>query len=694
MIEAFLGFEFILLLLLMLLWGAAAFAVNHLKYVQSNSAFVTRWRKAARASSLIGLALLSLWILDLTLVWIHFGWLFVMDRFAVVMPLLLVPAAAVLFVALPELASTSGKHSLRAAIVPIHAMLAGTLLAFYLVTMHIPAIPESEDILLHGGILALTAAALWIYHSARLNRLKQRQPALLARVVRGLLMCSLAIIITFTGFTLSMKNSELPGTMAMVHQASADFGGGAPFALGAMHGSMDHGSSSHGGSPTTLDERISVDDLKGPQDQKPDRRYELIAEKQTVKLASGQSIEAWTFNGQAPGPQLVADEGDLVEVVLRNNNIEDGVTLHWHGIDVRNAEDGVAGMTQNAVLPGESHTYRFVVNESGTHWYHSHQQSSLQVREGLFGSLVIRPADEKIDTEMVDATLIAHSWMKPDGTIIPALNSNDGFQSKKTAPGTLMRLRLVNADNAIRTFSLNGASYRVTAIDGYRLNRPGSLTDSLLNIGGGGRYDIEFIMPETPVTLALHIDGNPIGYVYSADGKAAAESLEHGEPLDIYSYGEPAQASFDATTKFDRSFTLILDQTYFGFYNGQGGSQWIINGETFPDTPTLMVREGDLVKTSFVNRSFADHPFHLHGHHVQLLSKNGRPVSGSPLILDTVTVMPGETIEVAFLANNPGLWMDHCHNLEHAMLGMTMHVAYKHVYSPYAIGDDTGNHPE
>ena len=100
------------------------------------------------------------------------------------------------------------------------------------------------------------------------------------------------------------------------------------------------------------------------------------------------------------------------------------------------------------------------------------------------------------------------------------------------------------------------------------------------------------------------------------------------------------------------------------------------------------------MKTTFVNRSFADHPMHLHGLHVQVISKNGKPISGSPLVLDTVNIEPGETFEVAFLANNPGLWMDHCHNLDHALRGMTMHVAYENVYTPFAIGSETGNSPE
>lgn len=139
---------------------------------------------------------------------------------------------------------------------------------------------------------------------------------------------------------------------------------------------------------------------------------------------------------------------------------------------------------------------------------------------------------------------------------------------------------------------------------------------------------------------------------------------------------------------------MILDQLYLGNYNGKTSQLWAINGEGFPNTPTFMVQEGDIVKTTIVNRSFADHPMHLHGHHMHVLSKNGKPLSGSPLVLDTLLVEPGDIYEVAFLADNPGLWMDHCHNLEHAALGMTMHLAYENVTTPFTIGTDSGNHPE
>ena len=110
--------------------------------------------------------------------------------------------------------------------------------------------------------------------------------------------------------------------------------------------------------------------------------------------------------------------------------------------------------------------------------------------------------------------------------------------------------------------------------------------------------------------------------------------------------------------------------------------------------PTFVVEEGDLVEIAIANDTDAHHPMHLHGHHVLVLERDGRPVSGSPWWADTLNVGPGEEYRVAFRADNPGLWMDHCHNLRHAADGLTMHVAYAGVTTPFDVGGEHENQPE
>ena len=124
---------------------------------------------------------------------------------------------------------------------------------------------------------------------------------------------------------------------------------------------------------------------------------DFVADKATdadvrVELVARTNGNRLTFNGTSPGPTIRARQGDLVEVVLHNQDVPDGATVHWHGVDVPNAMDGVAGVTQDAVHPGESFTYRFVAEQVGTFWYHSHQISHQQVIRGLLGVFVIEPA--------------------------------------------------------------------------------------------------------------------------------------------------------------------------------------------------------------------------------------------------------------------------------------------------------------
>ncbi len=109
--------------------------------------------------------------------------------------------------------------------------------------------------------------------------------------------------------------------------------------------------------------------------------------------------------------------------------------------------------------------------------------------------------------------------------------------------------------------------------------------------------------------------------------------------------------------------------------------------EIYPDVPMFVVEEGDLVEVTLTNDTKAIHPMHLHGHHVLVLSRDGEDASGSPWWVDTLNMQPGERYVVAFRADNPGIWMDHCHNLRHAAEGLTMHVAYAGVTTPFRVGD-------
>ncbi len=451
------------------------------------------------------------------------------------------------------------------------------------------------------------------------------------------------------------KSSLLPDSYDMAEMGYADWGGGP---VDEHHG-MGHGT--------------PVKDLVADPDRPADVRETL-----TVHVDDGR----YTVNGTSPGPTVEATVGDLVEVTLVNDNVDDGITLHWHGVDVPNAEDGVAGVTQDAVLEGEEHVYRFVAEDAGTYWYHSHQVSHEQVRRGLLGALVIRP--QVPAPEVQDELAVLHRYS--DGA---TLNGEEGTKEVDAEPGQAVRLRVVNTDNGLATLWVTGAPYQVLAVDGRDVNQPGEIDGLKYGLPAGGRVDLGFVVPEDGIRVDF---GGSTAVVFGEDPAGGDETRAPRESVDLLSYGEPAEIGFDASDP-DRRFDYRIGRRP-GFLDGRPGLFWTVNGHLFPDIPMYMVSEGDIVVFEIDNGSGDNHPMHLHGHHAVVISRDGVAASGSPWWVDSVEVKDGETFEIAFVADNPGIWMDHCHNLVHAAEGLVAHLMYTGVESSYLVGGEPGNEPE
>jgi FtsP/CotA-like multicopper oxidase with cupredoxin domain len=449
---------------------------------------------------------------------------------------------------------------------------------------------------------------------------------------------------------------------------------------------MDYATPDYGGGPPVSAIARTVDQLGGPARLVPDFRKTITAREADVRLSSGTIVHALTFDGRVPGPELQVRQGDLVEVTLVNEDIEEGVSIHWHGVDVPNREDGVAGVTQEAVRPGERYTYRFRADQVGTFWYHSHQSAADEVRRGLYGALVIQPRDAPRGT--LDLTAVVHTF--PDGVVI---GSNDGTQRRIVRRDTPVRLRVVNTDSSAQRMILVGTPFRVAAIDGTDLDGPTPVLGQAIQLGAGARYDLAFNMPASPVKL--EVAGTKAAILLDQPAQVGEEPRgEPGTTFDPAGYGSSApRRPFTASSHFDRSFEVDIGRK-LGFLDGKPGSHWSVNGKLYPHTPMYMVSVGDLVKMTIKNDSGATHPMHLHGHHFLVLSRNGEPLTGSPWWVDTLNVRSHETYEVGFRASNPGIWMFHCHNLPHARDGLTMHVMYGGVTTPYRAGDAVHNHPE
>lgn len=430
---------------------------------------------------------------------------------------------------------------------------------------------------------------------------------------------------------------------------------------------------------------VSVVDLRGASTPAPGRvrrRYELTARKADVMLASGHEIEAWTYDGRVPGPPITATQGDLIEVTLRNADIDGGVTLHWHGYDVPCGEDGAPGVTQHAVQPGERFDYRFRADQVGTYWYHTHQASHIGVRRGLFGTLVVTPHPDDAAAEGLDLTLPVHTF---DGKVV--FGGHDEVAEYAAPVGNGVRLRLINTDSVPHRFALAGTPLRVAAVDGRDLNEPDEISETALSLPAGGRYDLVFVMPDAPVALVVdndHTSGLRLrpDDAGTADDNALVADTSGWPELDLLRYGTPAPVPFDRSSDFDRHFTLVLDRGV-AMVDGRPAYAHTVNGRGHPSIPDQLVTEGDLVRVTVVNRSMETHPWHLHGQPVLILSRDGTRSSGSPLWVDTFDVRPGQVWEVAFEATNPGIWMNHCHNLPHAHQGMMLRLRYDGVTTPF-----------
>jgi FtsP/CotA-like multicopper oxidase with cupredoxin domain len=481
----------------------------------------------------------------------------------------------------------------------------------------------------------------------------------------------LATVVILGPLAYLWQASWLPNRYSVMTMGYLDYGGGP---VPGDHGS---GPMSHG--PMDGPVRSIADLVVDPQ-RKADVRVDLVARGE--KFVVGKTrISGFTVNGTSPGPTITAHQGQLVEVHLTNASVAYGVTLHWHGVDVPNAMDGVAGVTQNEVPVGGEFSYRFIAEHAGTYWYHAHQTSDAEVAGGLFGALVVLP-DQKLP-QPVDVVALAHTYDS-----VRALNGAAGDLHVPAKPGQQVRVRVINTDNgAIQSWA--SVPYRVLATDAYNVHEPGPVTDQTTTVTAGGRIDVGVTMPGDGTPVRVQVSRGTAVVLGNGDLPVPVQPTR---VLDLMSYGMPSSLGFDPA-RADRHFVYSIGHRP-GFVGGRPGLWWSINGHLYPDVPMFVVRRGDIVVMHIDNHSGSPHPMHLHGHHAVVVAHNGAPATGSPWWVDSLNVLDKETYDIAFVADNPGVWMDHCHNLTHAAQGMVAHLMYEGYDTPYAIGGTEKNAPE
>lgn len=417
----------------------------------------------------------------------------------------------------------------------------------------------------------------------------------------------------------------------------------------------------------------------------------------SLKPIGPEVTGAWGYNGEIPGPVLRYRQGERLRVLL-HNDLDQATTLHWHGIRLPNAMDGVPHLTQPPVEPGDTFEYYFVLPDAGTYWYHPHLNGTEQLGRGLAGALIV----DELQPYPVDRDLlwVLDDWrLDLDGEIVAdfddlrdishagrigntvTINGRLPYE-EQVRPGERLRLRLLNVANA-RIFAptFEGLPVHVIALDGQPV-RPYRPAGGKVVLGPGMRVDLVLDCPGEPGRTMEIWDEFDRRVHYVMMDLAWSDEPVRDEPLD----GPPALPANPLPEPIlENAVTHEIDFGG-GMMGGLGrermrellhrGMAWTVNGEPIDEhtahrhPPLFTLERGRTCRLVYRNNTAWHHPIHLHGHHFRVLARNGSPERHRPLH-DTVLIGPRETVETAFVADNPGDWMLHCHVLEHQAGGMT-----------------------
>jgi FtsP/CotA-like multicopper oxidase with cupredoxin domain len=411
------------------------------------------------------------------------------------------------------------------------------------------------------------------------------------------------------------------------------------------------------------------------------------AATQPLVGAGNPATQVWAYNGSVPGPELRFRQGDRLRIEVENA-LEVETTVHWHGIRVPNAMDGVPHLTQQPIAArGGRFTYEFDLPDAGTYWYHPHLGSPEQVGRGLYGPLIVEEREPPaVDRDVVwvlsDWRLDRQAGLVPDfmsfmdashaGRIGNTVTVNGAIRETfAVRSGERIRLRLINASNArIYGLSFEGHQPRLIAFDGQPAEPrvfdrivlgPAQRADVILDCAAepGSRYRVIDDFYERRAYRLLDL-----AYA-SGGGRREFPPVARLPPNPV---GPPDLARADR-------HRIVFGGGMMGAMPSRRehpGMFWTVNGQPMPEhhhghEPMITLKRGNTHLMELVNETAWHHPIHLHGHVFRVLMKNGKPAQEWG---DTVLIDPRNRAEIAFVADNPGDWMLHCHVLEHQASGM------------------------
>lgn len=412
----------------------------------------------------------------------------------------------------------------------------------------------------------------------------------------------------------------------------------------------------------------------------------------------------WCYNDTVPGPEIRVRQGDHIQIVVPNE-LDEETTVHWHGLRVPNDMDGVPHLTQTPIGPNERFVYEFQTVDAGTFWYHPHQRGFEQVERGLYGAFIVDEL-EPITVDR-DITWILDDWrLTKDATIREDFgNMHDASHSGRIGNtvtingkipdtfhvrhGERVRLRLINAANA-RVFALRFSDHTpiVIALDGQPIE-PHAAQGGIVVLGPAMRADLVIDMTNSPKSLTPIIDEYYPGLEYRLVTLEYADEVLR-DAIPDWSVSLPPnpipEPNIANATRHDIVFNggmmggMVMQEmgadpsaqmdSMMGMMHS--GKIWFINGiaaEGHVMDHVLTLERNQSYIISMTNMTAWDHPIHLHGHSFRVISRNGTPTRYREW-QDTVLMHPRDRVDIAFVADNPGDWMFHCHILEHQAAGM------------------------
>ncbi len=428
-----------------------------------------------------------------------------------------------------------------------------------------------------------------------------------------------------------------------------------------------------------------------------EENFTALYEEVEFDLDITKEDNSFLINDQVvPEPIIIKPNTTLVVNVTNNTNA--GTSVHFHGINGLTKMDGVSGITQDQIKPGESFTYKFNIDDAGTYMYHAHMDSVNQVNnENLFGGLVVN--EQQYDNQFM---LMFNTDVNSINNHHNANLSYDQVEVNGVTDVTYniesdenIILNIVNMSSAPINIDFGqNIKYRITSIDANETTGVWSSSNKII-LPTANRITVEIENPKRSFNIQTAISGVDnalVNFKYKdqlVDDSFVDYSMEKsdygmmssdeysrlGDATSVYNLVETIDGEEIAQLPVSKSFDMELSM---------GSGMWQINDKDFPNTDSVDVTEGDVVAITLQNTSHMSetHPFHLHGHKFIVSKYNGQEVE-KPLLLDTIDVKPGDTIEIKLLADNPGIWAFHCHNLIHAKLGMMTTMEYEGYMTPF-----------